>query len=235
MVARKPATAAEIVRVLESQDRIKKGLALPYDTATRFLRIQLKTTTRRAYEWLDRATSEEPHEFELISTTTGRVTYVNRAGSPVLLNEAGYASGDYDEWPNLSPEGELVRDSTSDEDFVVLSKDLRAMCERAADLVKKAKLVKERNNAAAIEGAEERHGASIGYLRGLLKTAGIEITDDVFSARYKDSIKGGQTILRLEVKDGAIDALASVLAAFGIEPYPPSGAVTLKPQIDVAG
>lgn len=232
MAARKPATAAEIVDLLASNEWIRKGHALPYEAATRLLRQRLKTTTRKAYEWLDKATDTEPHDFELISVNDGRISYVNRGGLPVWLKDAGYAIGDsLEDWPHLSPEGDLVRASpdTGDEDFVVLSKDLHAMCVKALELTTQAKRIQKKKHDDSVQGAEQRHGRSLSYIRGLLKAADLPLSDEVFSAQFKGPDRIGRTFLTIKATDAEIDAIAGVLAAHDVEPFPPNGAVTRKP------
>lgn len=228
-MARKPATAAEIVEALQSNPWIQMGNAMPYTMAVRWLRVELHTTSQFASRWLSQATNTVPHDFELIGTVGGRVTHVSRGEDAILLNEAGYASlTDTTYWPYLSTSGELVRESSDSEDFVVLSKDLQAMCQRSAKHRANGLAALQRSQQLSIDGAEERYGASLIYFRGLLELAGIGI-DTALDARYLHSVLGDRTTLTLVLKDGEIDAVANVLAAHDIEPFPPSGAVTLKP------
>lgn len=231
MAPRKPATAAEIVAILQEHPWIKKGWALPYDQAIDLLKAELHTTRRKAFEWLGAATYEAQHEFELIGTDGGRVMDVTRGGNPLNLHAAEYAGDNRAYWPHLSPEGELVRDGSEhlNEDFVVLSNDLRKLCERADKMAKQATQVKKRLRETSIRNAEKLHRDSIALFRGLLTMAGLQLDDDVFSARFQGTDKGGSTVLRLNLTDGNIDAVANVLSAHDIEPFPPDGAITRRP------
>lgn len=230
---RKPATVEEIVERLKKAPGIVQGRAMLYGYAVNHLRQEFRTTSRRAGEWLNEASKVEPHEFELIGTSHGRVRYVGRGGEDMLLNTAGYSdASDETYWPQLDYAGQPVGNDPDPEDreYVVLSKDLHAMCAKAAKHRVTALAVEENNRRAAAEGAEERHGKSLAYLRGVLKMAGVSTEADVFDADFRTTFdKGGHTLLNLRLRDGAIDAVADVLAAHGIEPDPPTEVVTRKP------
>lgn len=233
MAARKPATAAEIVEALRTDVRLQKGEACPYGDAVEHLRTVLRTTTRTAMEWLSEATESDPHEFELIGTVGSRVTHVARGGEAILLDEAGYTTQkDKAYWPHLSATGELIREARTDEshDFVVMSKDLETMCAKSAKRTQTLRDQQRRLRDSSVQGAEDRHGDSLGYLRGLLKAAGVQLDQDTFNALHYQRFDGDFTTLSIHLRDGLIDAVAGVLAAHGVEPYPPSGAITLKPS-----
>jgi hypothetical protein len=228
---RPAATAADILAVLARG--IPKGKALGYGFAINTLRRELRTSSKKAAEWLDAATREEPHEFELLGTVSGRAWHVSRGdGTFLRLDQAGYAdSSDESYWPLLTSMGVFVSKDgdAGDREFVVLSKDLQAACKRASTFRKKTLDVHRRLAEAAEQGAEERHGQSLAYIRGLLKMAGIDVKVDNFRTAYTKSITGEYTSLNINLFDGSIDAVAEVLAANGIEPDPPTRIVTRKP------
>lgn len=234
MATRKPPAVEEIVESLKKAPGIKQDRAMLYGYAVGHLRQEFHTTAKKAAEWLVAATGVEPHEFELVGTRGGRVFHLARAAETLMLNEAGYSStSDENYWPQLSFEGIPV---TKDPDrhnreYVVLSKDLQSMCDRAYEFRTSAMAVQQTKETAAVAGAEARHGSSIALFRGLLKMAGVEATSDVFSARYTDlSLRGGYTALHLDLFDDKIDAVAKVLSAFGIEPDPSNAPVTKLPD-----
>lgn len=232
MATRKPPTVEEIVESLKKAPGINQGRAMLYGYAVGHLRQEFRTTSKKAADWLAMATTEEPHEFELIGTVAGRVVHVARGADSQTLHEAAYTkTDDQGYWPQLSFEGiPVTKDAdTSNREYVVLSKDLQSMCDRANEFHLNARAVRQTKEAAAQAGAEARHGSSIALFRGLLKMAGIEANSDVFSAKYSESFRGGYTALHLDLFDGNIDAVAGVLAAFGIEPDPPEQIVTRKP------
>jgi len=232
MGTRKPATTAQIVEILRKIGALQNGHAVQYAFAVATLRRELHTNTRKAGEWLTLATADERRDFELIGTSGGRIRYVARGGADVLLNKAGYTD-EPDEllWPQLTWQGEPVsKDADAgDREFIVFSNDLRAMCEHAAAFSKRKRMVRQRLQDSARDGAEERHGDALAHFRGLLKMAGIEVSARTLSASYHESITGGFTALNLTIMDGSIDAVGNVLAAHGIEPDPSTQIITRKP------
>lgn len=232
MAARKPPTVEEIVESLKQAPGIVQGRAMLFGYAVDHLRQAFRTTNRRAAEWLVMATTAEPHEFELVGTVGGRVIHIARGPESLVLNETEYTTiADTSYWPQFSFEGiPVTKDpDQSSREYVVLSKDLQTMCDRAVEFHTAARAAQRKVNETAEAGAEERHGSSIALFRGLLKAAGIEITNDVFSARYSRSTTAEYTALHLDLFDGDIDAVAAVLSAFGIEPDPPVQIVTRTP------
>lgn len=232
MAPRKPVTAAEIVAVLRQNPGIQKGHALPYEAALKYLRVELHTTRRRAMAWVMAATTQQPHDFELIGCVGGRVQTVARGEGDELLDVAGYTGKtDVSFWPQLMRDGVAVPkdpDAGNDE-FVVLSKDLRAMCVRAAQRHESVMQTAQRLKDLARREAEKRYGQSLSYLRGALVQAGLD-PEKLLDAAYKNGVTGEATLVSISLKDKDIDALAKLLQAQDIEPYPPAQIVTKLPE-----
>lgn len=230
---RTPPTAAEILAVLEKQGPIKNGKGLEYGYAIHAIRRELRTSSKKAAEWLDAATRDEPHEFELLGTVSGLAWHVSRGDGKFLrLDQAGYAdTPDESYWPLMTAMGDFVSKDgdAGNREFIVLSKDLQAACKRSSSFRQKKIEVHQKLQKDSERGADERHGQSLAYFRGLLKMAGVEVGPNTFRAAYVKSISGDYTSLNITLLDGAIDAVANVLAANDIEPDPPTQIITRKP------
>jgi hypothetical protein len=230
MAARKPATAAEITAILRQNKRIATGKALPFRDALEILHAKLDVDLATASDWLSKATVDASHPFELIgSTHAGRVYDVARAPDNLNLHEAGYAGENSEMWPYLTAGGTHVShgdEGASDREFVILPEALRAMCVKTEKQARLRDKAEKNNRAMEIAGAEDKHGASLAYIRGLMKMVD---PDDTQVDRPLHNLKTGATSITLGFGDDAIERLAEVLAAHDIEPDPPTQMITRKP------
>jgi len=234
MTRRKPPTADEIAAALARHDELAAGGALEWRKTVDFLRWELRTTPANARDWLSLATAEESHPFELVGINHGKVYYVARGQGTQTIHQAGYASDDSDSWPYLTNAGEPVYGNaarrgnfSASREFVVLADTLRAMCARADEVLTQERAVANTLRASSREAVEQKYGQSLDQIRGLLRAA--EIDTDQIETGSSHNFDTGQTYLTLIFLDGAIDRVAEVLSAHGIESDPPVQIVTRKP------
>jgi hypothetical protein len=221
------AIAQEIASALRLLHR--PGRAIPFWEAVPLLAAQLGTKEPNLVSWIIEATEDPGHPFEMVGTYGGRIFHVSRGSEiSILLDEAGYGEKDQQTWPILSADGEYVRDLSEDadgEEFLILSDDLREMCQRHQSFVARHRAAIEHGRRLQAEGIERAHGQDLPYLRGLMKTAGI----DPAELRTDFNLDTAEISLTLILDSAGITKVAEVLAAFGIEPHPPAEVRTRKP------
>lgn len=235
MAKRRPATADEIAAALAKHDTIIAGHALEWAKAVDHLRWGLRTTPINARDWLIAATTGESHPFELVGVRFGRVYYVARGSETQTLNEAGYATEDTDSWPYLTRVGEPVYGSMAGRrelfsehaEYVVMADTLRAICKQASEAMTAVRKTAEKLQSRSREVVDKQHGASLAYIRGLLRAA--DADPEQIETGSHHNFKTGTTALSLMFLGDTIDRVAEVLADFGIEPDPPAQIVTRKP------
>lgn len=235
MATRKPPTLDEIADALAKHEQIQAGCALWWPDAVDHLRRQLRTTARNAGIWMQDAVEVGGGKFELVNTSYDKITHVQRGSEWQMLNAAGYAGQDMDCWPLLSPSGGRINErrggASKSQQYIIMSEALRTMVNDAAEYAAQQRDAARLRRTKSREAAEAKHGQSLAYIRGLLRAADAG-PDQVDGVLY--DFKTDRASLGLIFIDGAIERIAGVLAAFGIEPDPPAQILTRKPEADLA-
>lgn len=236
MPPREPATAEQLADVLRRDIKDSDLRVIPPNEAIQAVAHSLRIEPTRAHEWLTTATTRDPNSPVLMVRIqrgghAQTITRANsepftrpRARSDRLLETTFKQNGiiecnsvrvDADGYHYLAAVDGAKRKAMGACAAFVLASTLDQLAARAAADEADRRAANDADRRARDALIEERHGESLGYLRGLLALANLG-QDNSFSGLHTYAGQHG-SIVTIELCNADIDGVADVLRRLGIK------------------